>query len=100
MNGDLDEIYNLWEKFAVGEVGMAQITNILMNLTELKTEELPKDYLSAAVQHLGLLLENSEEEFQEKEIIETIEILKRFKNQPEVRIVQYVICYKGTVFTF
>ena len=98
MSGDLDEIYNLWEKFAVGEVGMAQITNILTNLSELKTEELPKDYLSAAVQHLGSLLENAQGEFQEKEIIETIGILKRYRNQPEVRIVQYVTCYKGMNF--
>ena len=98
MSGDLDEIYNLWEKFAVGEVGMAQITNILTNLSELKTEELPKDYLSAAVQHLGSLLENAQGEFQEKEIIETIGILKRYRNQPEVRIVQYVTCYKGIDF--
>ena len=99
MSSDLDEIYNLWEKFAVGEIGMAKITDILTNLTELKSEELPKDYLSAAVQHLDSLLENSQDEFQEKEIIETIGILKRYKNQPEVRIVQYVTCYKGIDFT-
>ena len=99
MSSDLDEIYNLWEKFAVGEIGMAKITSILTNLSDLKSEELPKDYLSAAVQHLGSLLENSQGEFQEKEIIETIGILKRYKNQPEVRIVQYVTCYKGIDFT-
>ena len=39
MSGDLDEIYNLWEKFAVGEVGMAQVTTILTNLSELKMKK-------------------------------------------------------------
>ena len=100
MSAEIDELYNLWEKFTVGEVGMGEITNLLVNLSDLKVEELPKDYLTAAVQHLNALLDDQNlvvngDWTLEKEVLDTIKILKHFLNQPEVRINQYAKCFKG-----
>ena len=86
---ELDEIYNLWERFTNDEeIDIGLISQRLASATTITEDELPQNYLSVEVKQLEKYFEKEENE----EAIRSIKILKKFKNQHNVKILFYDNC--------
>jgi len=91
---ELDEFYANWEKYSNGEIEIGPLSQILSSSSTIAEDELPIDYHSDQVKELEKYLENTESEASIQLSLRSIQILTKFKNQKNVKILFYNDCLK------